>query len=139
MQQYYAHPRNLFWPIMAELLSFDAQLPYPERTRQLVSNQIALWDVLQHCHRPGSLDSNIANHSMVANDFAGFFKANPSIRQVYFNGKKAEAVFRKLVLPSLAERGDCLRLTGLPSTSPANASISLTQKKKAWQQVVSST
>ena len=29
--QYYAHPRNAFWPVMGKLLGFSPDLPYEER------------------------------------------------------------------------------------------------------------
>ena len=58
MSQYYAHPRNLFWPIMGELGGFDPTLPYPERIAHIQRVGFALWDVLQHCEREGSLDSH---------------------------------------------------------------------------------
>lgn len=30
-QRYYAHPRNRFWPLMADICGFDADLPYAQR------------------------------------------------------------------------------------------------------------
>lgn len=53
-QQYYAHPRNAFWPIMGQLFGFAADLPYAERLMQLRARGIGLWDVLQSCERQGS-------------------------------------------------------------------------------------
>jgi len=70
-QQYYAHPRNAFWPIMGMLLGFDATLPYPERTRALTACGIALWDVIASCHRPGSRDDAIVGPSVEPNDIVG--------------------------------------------------------------------
>ena len=58
--QYYAHPRNAFWPIMGSLLDFDASRDYPARVDALKVAGIAVWDILDSCHRPGSLDSAIA-------------------------------------------------------------------------------
>ena len=55
-QQYYAHPRNLFWPIMAKLAGFSANLTYPEKVHALNASGIALWDVIASCRRAGSLD-----------------------------------------------------------------------------------
>ena len=67
-EQYYAHPRNAFWPIMGELFGAGPSLPYQERLVALDNAGIALWDSLRACTRPGSLDSAIRDEE--ANDFA---------------------------------------------------------------------
>lgn len=131
--QYYAHPRNAFWPIMAGLCGFDAELPYARRVAALKAAGIALWDVLQSCHRPGSLDAAIASESRVPNDFRAFFAAHPGIRLVAFNGAAAEKNFNALVLPHLAIDG--IRLVRLPSTSPAHA-VALEMKLSVWREAL---
>lgn len=136
--QYYAHPQNLFWPFMAELLKFDPSLAYEEKTTKLKENHIALWDVLQHCHREGSLDSNISKDSIVPNDFVAFLARYRTIRYIFFNGKKSEEVFRRYVMNSIQTDFPDIRYTGLPSTSPANASIKREEKFRQWKQVLSS-
>jgi hypoxanthine-DNA glycosylase len=73
--QYYAHPRNAFWTILADLVGFDPQLDYVARTQRLVDAGIAVWDVLRSCERRGSLDSEIDRTSVVANDFDRFFNS----------------------------------------------------------------
>ena len=60
-----------------------------------------MWDVLAAAERPGSLDSSIVHASALANDFAAFFRAHPRIRRVFFNGRKAEELYRRFVLPGL--------------------------------------
>ncbi|MHB1590463.1 MAG: DNA-deoxyinosine glycosylase, partial [Sulfuricella sp.] len=100
-QQYYAHPRNAFWHILGELVGAHADLTYQTRMRVLKANGIALWDVLKSCTREGSLDSDIDDASIIANDFASFHRAHPDIAYIFFNGAKAEACYRKHVLPSL--------------------------------------
>lgn len=122
---------------MAELLEFDLSISYEERTAKLKENQIALWDVLQHCHREGSLDSNIRNETMIPNDFPGFLKRHRSITRIFFNGKKSEEVFRRHVIKTIQNDFPGIRYTGLPSTSPANASIKRDEKLRQWQQVIS--
>src|SRR5690554_5999342 len=62
--QYYAHPRNLFWPIVGELLGFDPSAPYTARIAALSARGYALWDVLSGCRRAGSLDSAIEADSL---------------------------------------------------------------------------
>jgi hypoxanthine-DNA glycosylase len=129
--QYYAHPQNRFWPIMGELVGAFPALSYRQRLLRLTGAGIALWDVLAACEREGSLDSAIRDDTAEANDFAGFFSAHPRIRAVLFNGGKAEAAFRRFVLPSLPALE--LDYRRLPSTSPANASQSAAQKLGAWR------
>jgi len=130
-QQYYAHPRNLFWKLMNELFGAGWHMPYDARLVLLRKHRIALWDVAHSCRRNGSLDSNITE--VKANDFIELFTAAPQIHTVFFNGQKSEELFRKLVLPVLSRK---LTLISLPSTSPANASIPLEKKKEAWNQVL---
>lgn len=129
--RYYAHPQNLFWPIMGRLVGAAPELDYQRRLQLLRSGGIALWDVLAQCEREGSLDSAIRDDTAVANDFAGFFTRHPHVRTVLFNGAKAENSFKRFVLKPLA-RPD-LHLLRLPSTSPANASQRLEMKVSAWR------
>ena len=132
-QQYYAQPRNAFWPIMATLFGFDAALDYPARTKALAAAGIAVWDVLHSCRRQGSLDSAIDDDTLVANDLAGFLAGHPAIRHVFFNGTKAESCFRRHIKLAMPERE--IAFTRLPSTSPAHAGRSFEQKLLAWRAV----
>ena len=135
-QQYYAHPRNAFWRIMEGLLGIDAGLPYAARCSGLVEHRIALWDVLEACTRSGSLDSDIVESSIVPNDFASFFARHGQIGAVYFNGAKAEASYLKHVLPELSDTHSSLPNARLPSTSPANASLSFGDKLEQWRRIL---
>jgi hypoxanthine-DNA glycosylase len=132
--EYYAHPRNLFWPIMGQLLGVEPELAYPQRCDSLTSSGIAVWDVLKSCHRQGSLDAAIRPASIVTNDFAGFLGSHPHISRIYFNGATAEQTFRKWVLPTLDARQ--LILQRLPSTSPAHAALSFADKLDKWRCVL---
>ena len=131
--QYYAHPRNLFWPILCEILGMDPGLPYADRAAALAASGIALWDVLKSCTRPGSMDAAIVKASIVPNDFARFFALHPKVRLVYFNGTMAEASYRRRVLPLLPALP--LVYARMPSTSPAHAALSFEQKLAAWRVV----
>lgn len=133
--QYYAHPRNAFWPIMGDLVGAGPGLEYTARARVLKSAGIALWDVLASCVREGSLDSAIAGDSVAVNDFPAFFQAHPGIVQVFFNGAMAEKCFLKSVRPLLEPRLSLL-FHRLPSTSPAHAGLTYAQKLEAWRLVV---
>ena len=128
--RYYAHPRNLFWPIMGALFGFDATLPYPERLARIGAAGVALWDVAGECVRPGSLDARIEAGSVVANDIAGLLARYPDITRVRFNGAAAETLFRRHALGTLDPVPDLLRL---PSTSPAHAAMGFEAKLAAWR------
>ena len=135
-QQYYAHPRNAFWPVMASLGlpvldSAGVRRPYAERLQALRDHHIALWDVIHRCERPGSLDSAIVHDSVEANDFATFFRAHPGIQLVVFNGGSVEQLFRRHVLP-VVNREALPAMMRLPSTSPANAGMPVAAKIAAW-------
>ena len=135
LQQYYGHPHNAFWKIMAKLLGLDAAGSYADRTSALVRHKLALWDVLASCVREGSLDSDIDDTSIVANDFAGFLQSHPHVERVFFNGAKAESVYRKHVLPHLATKRAIAYLR-MPSTSPAHAGMPFMVKCEAWRAIV---
>lgn len=132
--QYYAHPRNAFWPIMAALFGIDYRADYETRVDELAKQPLILWDTLQACQRPGSLDSNIDVKTATANYFADLLQRFPGIRAILFNGATSEKYFRQLVLPTLATLEPAL--LKMPSTSPAHAGMSFEQKLAAWRQLL---
>lgn len=127
-QEYYAHPRNAFWPIMNEIFGISGS--YAERCAGLTRQKLALWDVLRASVRPGSLDADIRLDTAAANDFAAFLCEYPGVRQIVFNGKKAEQLFHRLVPVDTLRN---VHLRGLPSTSPAYAAMPFKGKLSAWK------
>ncbi len=136
LQQYYAYPRNAFWPIVMTLLDQETDLEYAARVNLLINNHIALWDTLKSCVRAGSLDSSIVDSTVEANDFAWFYGNHPRIKSVFFNGKKSQQVYQKKVLPYLPEQVTELQYHVLPSSSPAMASLTRKQKIDQWRLIV---
>ncbi len=134
-QQYYAHPRNHFWHFMSVVAAVSESLSYAERCAALVRRRIAVWDVLKACTRSSSLDSDIDESSIVANDFEAFLDAHPKIEYIYFNGAKAEAIYMRHVQPQLPAHQAVIEKLRLPSTSPANAAIPLAVKLEQWRAV----
>lgn len=132
--QYYAHAQNVFWRIVSDLLDIHAHAPYESRVEALKSARIAVWDVLQSCVREGSLDTMIEKETEVANDFRSFFRTHRGITRVFFNGAKAEASFRRHVSREL-DGGPAI-FVRLPSTSPANASLSFARKLGVWRAIL---
>jgi hypoxanthine-DNA glycosylase len=127
--QYYGNPRNAFWKIIFTLFNTPFSADYEQRKNLLLENQIALWDVLEVCVRPGSLDSAIEQE--VPNDFNSFLKTHPNIKHIYFNGQKAAAYFKKYI-----KLENDYQLTTLPSTSPAYAGKSFEIKLKEWSVIL---
>lgn len=127
-QQYYAHPRNLLWPILSALTGEPlAALPYAERLPRLLAHGFGLWDVLGACERDGSLDSAIRKPA--ANDFARLREMCPLLKTVGFNGQTSGKF-----APQFAVEG--YRTVVLPSTSPAHASLTLAQKLERWKMLL---
>jgi len=133
--QYYAHPRNAFWPIMGELFGIDPAAAYDSRISELEKLPLILWDTLQACHRPGSLDSNIDAGSVRANDFLRLLSRFPEIRTILFNGATSEKYFKQLVIPKLPDPF-AVELIKMPSTSPAHAGMRFEQKLEAWRRLL---
>ena len=129
--QYYAHPRNAFWYIMGRLFGAGADQPYAQRLKTLQQQGIALWDVVHRCERKGSLDADIKHDSVEQNDLQGLFMQCPNIRHVFFNGRKAAELYRRMVEPTLELSGQ-IHYQTLPSTSPAHAGLDREAKLRQW-------
>ncbi len=137
-QEYYGYHRNAFWTIMLALFvdTGAVRRDYFLRKKMLIENNIAVWDVLQSCHRDGSLDVAIQMNSIKINDFKPFFSTHTAIKKVLFNGSKAETMFRKYVLPEIIEQFGYLKFFRLPSTSPAHAAMIVEQKTDVWKKEI---
>ena len=123
-QQYYAHPRNHFWPILGALWGVELRrLPYAERVALVRERGLGIWDVYARCRREGSLDSAIEDAE--PNDLAGLLRHAPRLAAVAHNGGESARAMR-------VTRALGVAVHRLPSTSPANASWSFVRKLAAW-------
>ncbi len=141
--EYYGHPRNHFWPIIATIdgqktswmgeaecpETMDAPADWQSRIALAARLRLAIWDLVASCQRRGSLDAAIKNP--ILNDIDGFVASRPSIDRIILNGSAAAAFFarrfaRELGLES-APFGEARRILlggrelhayRLPSTSP---------------------
>ncbi len=95
-----------------------------EKKQLLLSNNIALWDVIASCDIIGSSDSSIKN--VVPNDLSTILSV-ADIKQIFVNGKTAERYYNKYIKNSVGREAVCL-----PSTSPANAAWTLDKLVEAW-------
>ena len=130
---YYMFQRNRFWPVLAAL--FDQPVPEPDpadRAEFALKHGIALWDVIQECDIHGASDASITN--VVPTDIAGLLDRAP-IGTIFTTGRKAGQLYRRYCLSSLQEKGYRPTMINLPSTSPANAAMSLADLIKAYQPI----
>jgi hypoxanthine-DNA glycosylase len=132
-QEYYAHPRNAFWLIMGELIGAGPELDYAERIALLKRNRISLWDVLDRCVRPGSLDGDIERKSETVNPLVDFCREQPGLRALAFNGRKARETFQRHFFKKDPVFWQDFQLIDLPSTSPAYASLRPLVKLEIWR------
>jgi hypoxanthine-DNA glycosylase len=122
--QYYAHPRNHFWPLIGELLQLPlAELPYDRRIRSMQAAGLGLWDTIVACRREGSLDGAIRDPEWGDPRLA--LDCAPRLALVCFNGKTAARA-----LPRWRDAGTAT--LALPSTSPAYT-LPLAAKVAAWR------
>ncbi len=123
--EYYAHPRNLFWPIVCGLFGRPAPSLYADRLRFVLGQRIALWDVCESGERRASADATIRGE--VPNRIDALLLAHPLIRAVAFNGSGARLLHDR----HFARRPE-LAYLALPSTSPAYARIGFADKLARW-------
>jgi hypoxanthine-DNA glycosylase len=125
---YYANPQNQFWPIVEALFGIPRSLPYRERLAALNARGVALWDTVDACRQEGSMDHTIRDPVLA--DVAGWLAAHPTVQLVAVDGRTAVRFLRRALRgPPVAPS---VRVEALPSTSPANASVSIDDKLRAW-------
>jgi len=125
-RQYYAHPRNHFWPIMAAILEEPLTgLAYAARLRRMRARGVGLWDIIVACHRVGSSDTAIRNAER--GDVERIHRIARSLAVVCFNGNTAATAE-----PVWREAG-CTTLR-MPSTSPAYTRP-LADKLAVWREL----
>lgn len=126
--QYYAHPQNQFWKILASLWPGHPQPAadnYDGRCEWLLARRLGLWDVYASCERTGSLDSNIRNPGV--NDFASLKAQCPGLVAITHNGAESFRHARHTAALGVP-------VIRLPSSSPANASWSFERKLGSWRE-----
>lgn len=125
-RQYYAHPRNHFWPILGALVGERlAELPYRERIARVQAHRIAIWDTIVSCERQGSLDAAIRNATRA--EVRRVRRVAPDLAAVCFNGGTAARARNVWEAAGY-------RTLQLPSTSPAYT-LSIEAKLSAWREL----
>ena len=129
-QEYYAHARNQFWPLLGALFGVElsssgpSAVPYARRIATMRAHGLGIWDVYASCERAGSLDADIKNAEL--NDVAGLIVRLPLLRAIAHNGGESARTMRITAAFGVP-------VVRLPSTSAANASWSFERKLSAWR------
>ncbi len=146
LQQYYAHRRNFFWPIIYRILGIDRdpwEDDYTLRLAELTFHGLALWDSLASCRRKGSLDQHISEGTY--NDIRSLVGEYPSVRTICCNGHASFRYFRSYAKPGRSEESDGrfrwdgrIEVYRLPSTSPVPSKNyrSLEDRLTVWQEII---
>ncbi len=121
---FYGHPQNRFWRVVAGAFGQDVPNTVDEKRRFLLSNKIAVWDVIGSCDIDGSSDAAIRN--VTVNDLGEILSA-ADIKAIFVNGKTAERYYNIYTKDKTGREAICL-----PSTSPANAAWSYERLLSAW-------
>lgn len=123
---YYMHPQNRFWKMLCAVLNEKVPDSVEGRRALCLKRGIALWDVLESCEIRGAEDSSISEAA--PNDLHRIIDAC-QIRQIFTTGKKAHSLYKRF-FPDLAED------VCLPSTSPANRTITEAEMLEQYKSIV---
>ena len=122
---FYGHKQNRFWKVLSSIFCSVEPKTIEEKKKLLLSNYIAIWDVIKSCEITGSTDSSIKN--VIPNDLSVILGA-AKIEKIIVNGKTAEKYYNKYIEPRIRIKAICL-----PSTSAANAAFSLNRLIDEWK------
>lgn len=122
---YYMHPQNRFWKMIGLVTGETIPPGIEERKALCLRRGIALWDVLESCEIDGASDGSI--RSVRPNDLGVIFDAC-DIRAVFTTGKKAHELYGRFFGGRMAD-------ICLPSTSPANRTISEEEMLERYMEI----
>lgn len=123
---FYGHPQNRFWRVLAAVFEGEVPVTLPEKERFLEEHGIALYDVIERCSIIGSSDSSIRD--VVPADLRKIIAESDIEDRIFTNGKTAFRLYGKYQEPILLRKA-----VSLPSTSPANAAMSLDRLVQVWR------
>ncbi len=102
---FYGHPQNRFWAVIAAVFESEKPQTIEDKKELILSNKLALWDVIAQCEIEGSADSTITD--VKANDLSVILE-NSSVRQIFVNGKTAEKYYNKYTYPKTGIKAEFL-------------------------------
>ncbi|MBQ6921169.1 MAG: DNA-deoxyinosine glycosylase [Bacilli bacterium] len=129
---YYGHPQNRFYKVISNI--FNEQLPtsIEEKKELLVKHHIALYDVIYSCDISNSEDSSIRNVTPI--NIKELLDKFPNINRIIVNGNKAKELFNRYLIKDIDTQN--IEIGYAPSTSSANAKMSLEQLVEIYKQFI---
>ena len=127
---YYGHPQNRFYRVLGRLFNEECPITVEQRKSFLKRHKIALYDVMEECDIEGSSDSSIKN--VIPIDITSILSKYPNIKIIGITGNKAAYYFNRYLITKVGN----IKVVYLPSTSPANAKMSVDDLAKAYKQLV---
>lgn len=122
---YYAHKSNRFYKILAGVFDEETPLIIEDKKSFLKRHHIALYDSIYSCYIKGSNDSSIKE--VTPTDIATLIKGT-NIKKIYTTGKLSYEIYQKYIYPKTK-----IEAIGLPSSSSANASMSIDELISIYQ------
>lgn len=122
---FYGHPQNRFWKLIALLYGETEPKNIEEKSRLILSHNLALWDSIRSCTVTGSSDSSIKD--VVPNDLSVILQGS-KVDRIFCNGALSHKMYMKYIFPETK-----IEAVKLPSTSPANAAFSIERLMREWK------
>ena len=108
------------------LFGKDEPKTIEEKKSLLKETHLALYDVIEECEIKNSSDASIKNP--IVSDLPSILQKT-QVSMVLLNGKKAGDLFLRYQLPTLKAP---IEYAIMPSTSPANAAVSMADLLHTW-------
>ena len=121
---YYGHPRNRFWPMLAEFFAVPLPESIEEKKALVLSHELALWDAIEECDIIGASDSSVKN--VIPTDIPALLE-KARIERILCNGALSKKVYDKYQLERTG-----IPAIKMPSTSRANAAWGMERLKEEW-------
>ena len=129
---YYAHKSNRFYKVLSNIFFEPLPTSIESKKELLVKHHIALYDVIYSCDISNSDDSSIRNVTPI--NIKELLDKFPNINRIIVNGNKAKELFNKYLYKDIDTQN--IKIGYAPSTSPANAKMSLDNLIKIYSKYI---
>lgn len=87
---YYGNKQNRFWDVLATAYGQKKPTNVEDKSKMLLDNGIALWDIVTECDIVGSMDTDIKDYTVADLSIVLLYA---DIKKILLNGKKAYEIF----------------------------------------------